>query len=370
MTSEVLEKEEPNRNPDIPQIPQEGDISKEDNNQILIKNIPETATEEGLRNIFEKFGKITKIQINKDIGEKPADMAIIEFEEKKVKDSVLNSKEDFELEGNKLEIKDQIMDNRTLFVGNIPYTSTEKDIADFFSDCGQVYVKFFYINEKFKGYAHVTFQDDNAVETALKKNGETIEGREIKIDSLKPKNILQSQREGRRMGYHSRGRGRGRPSFGHFDRERKDDYFRDRRMGDRSWDRGRPYNNRMRERERDRDREWNRDRRERSRDGSREYNAMRDRDRDRGERDRKDRERGDRDRNYRERGNRERNYRDRGDRDRNYRDRGDRDRNDRERSEREREREGDRHREMERGDRDRERRHSNYEKDNGYRERD
>ena len=366
MTSEVLEKEETNRNPDIPQMPQEGDISKEDNNQILIKNIPETATEEGLRNIFEKFGKITKIQINKDIGEKPADMAIIEFEEKKVKDSVLNSKEDFELEGNKLEIKDQIMDNRTLFVGNIPYTSTEKDIADFFSDCGQVYVKFFYINEKFKGYAHVAFQDDNAVETALKKNGETIEGREIKIDSLKPKNILQSQREGRRMGYHSRGRGRGRPSFGHFDRERKDDYFRDRRMGDRSWDRGRPYNNRMRER--DRDREWNRDRRERSRDGSREYNAMRDRDRDRGERDRKDRERGDRDRNYRERGNRERNYRDRGDRDRNYRDRGDRDRNDRERSERERE--GDRHREMERGDRDRERRHSNYEKDNGYRERD
>jgi len=372
MTSEISEKEEQNRQKDIAQEHNQEISSKEENTQILIKNIPETTSEEMLEKTFEKYGKILKIKIEQDMDGKRTGEALIEFETKQEKDLVVNSNEQFEIEGKKIEIKDLNNEGLTLFVGNIPYSSTEKEIEEFFSECGKVDVKFFYINTSFKGYAYVTFQDKNSTEIALKKNGEKLGGREIKIDKLKSRNYIQIQRGGRRGGY--RGRGRGGSSFGHFDRERKEDYFRERRERDRfrnkDLDRGRPYNRFRDNRDRERDKEWNRDRRERSRDGSREYNAMRDRDRDRGERDRKDRERGDRDRNYRERGNRERNYRDRGDRDRNYRDRGDRDRNDRERSEREREREGDRHREMERGDRDRERRHSNYEKDNGYRERD
>ena len=369
MTSEVSEKEdqiheEKSQNKELPQ--------KEDIPQILVKNLPEMVTEGNLRNIFEKFGRIINIKLEQDTHGKPGQVAYIDFETKQEKDAALNQSEDLELDGKKLEIKDSSIDDKTLFVGNVPYTSTEEDLEKFFEDCGTVKVHIIYINGKSKGYAHVTFQDDNAVEMALKKSGEKILDRPLKIERIKPKNALQMQNRGRRGGY--RGRGRGGPSYGYFDRERKDGYFRERRdrdnrndrdrHRDREWERGRPYN-----RIRDRDRDWN-NRRERSRDRSRDYYKVRDRDRDRGDRDRhRDFERGDRDRDYRERErvDRERGERERGDRERG--ERGERERGERERGERERERErerGDRERERERErdiDRDRERDRSDRDRD-------
>ena len=353
MTSELSDKEGQNQRQDISQDPQQEINTKGDNTQILIKNIPESTTEELIQKNFEKFGKILKIKITQDMEGKPLGEALIEFETKQEKDSALNSNEEIELEGKKIEVKDP-NEGLTLFVGNIPYSSRKEEVIDFFSDCGKVDVKFFCINKLFKGYAYVTFQDENAVETALKKQGEKIGEREIKIEKLKTRNFTNMQR-GRRGGYRGGGnRGRGGPSFGHFDRERKEDYFRERRerLRYREIDRGRPYN-----RTRDREREWNRDRRDRSRNRSREYNRIRDR--------------GDRSRNDRSERERER-ERDR-DRDRHRefeRDKGERS----ERGERDREKENERHREYERErinrdnrererDRDRERRHSNYDTD-------
>lgn len=377
MASEVSEKEEQNHQQDISQEPQQEMASKEENTQILVKNIPETATEDLLRKSLDKFGKILQVKIVQDMDRKPTGEALIEFETKQEKDLALNSNEELEIGGKKIEIKDPTNEGLTLFVGNIPYSSKESEVEEFFSECGKVEVKFFYFNGSFKGYAYVTFLDESQVEAALKKDGQKIGDREIKIERLKSRNFIQPPRgRVRRGGY--RGRGRGGPSFGNFDRERKVDYFRERRERERDryrdWDRGRQYN-RFRDRgdrERDRDRDWNRDRdnrdrRERSRDRerdrdrererSREYNRMR----ERGERDRNERER-ERHREY----EREREERDRGERDR---DREERDRNDRDR-EKERERESERHREYERDrererdrDRERERRNSNYEQD-------
>ena len=400
MTSEVSEKEdqiheEKSQNKELPQ--------KEDIPQILVKNLPEMTTEENLRTIFEKFGKIINIKLEQDTDGKSGQVAYIDFETKQDRDAALNSNEDMELEGKKLEIKDPSIDDKTLFVGNVPYASTEEDLEKFFEDCGNVKVQIIYLNGNSKGYAHVTFQDDNAVEMALKKNGEKISERPIKIERIKPKNTLQLQNRGRRGGYRGRGRGRGGPSFGYFDRERKDGYYRERkdrdnrndRHRDRDWERGRPYN-----RIRERDRDWN-NRRERSRDRSRDYYKFKDRDRDRGDRhrdfdrgergdrerdyrdrERVDRERGDRERERergererergdrervdrerererergdRERGDRERGDRERGDRDRGDRERGDRDRGDRERGDREKDIDRDRERERDRSDRERDR---------------
>ena len=370
MTSELSEKEVINRQQEEPQQPPQEIISKEENTQILINNIPGEATEEEIQNKLGKFGKISKINIEQeDVNGKPIKNAIIEYETKQGKDSALTSNEVIEILGKRVVLKDPCILDRTLFVGNVPYSSKEEELVNFFSDCGKVIVKFFYINGRFKGYAHVIFEDENAVEHALTKKGEKLGERELNIDRLKPRNSIQIERGGgRRGGYRGSGRGRGGFMGGHFDRERKDYYYRDRRDNfrdrerdrdgyfrerDRDWDRGRPYN-----RIRDREREW-RDRRERSRDRSRDYNRMRERN---------DRERGDRERHRDfERDNRDK-ERDRGDRDRDR---------ERERSDRERvEREGERHRDMERERErnDRERRHSNYERErereNQYRERD
>lgn len=366
--AEEPEKEGQNHPQEGSQENQQEIVAKEENTEILVKNIPEEATEDRLQTTFEKFGKILNIKIDKDKDGKALGSAIIQFETKQEKDEILNSNEEIELDGKRLEIKDSINDSRTLFVGNIPYNATEQDIYNFFSDCGKVEVKCFYINHEFKGYAHVTFEDDNAVNIAFKKNGEKMGYRTIKIENLKSRSALQDQRGGggRRGGYQGRGRGRGRPYFGHYDRERNNnDYFRKKRererYGERDWEK-RPYN-------REKDKDWgNRDqnRRERSREKSRENNRIRDR--------------GDRNRNYHERdGDRERHRyyeRERGERIRNdsrdgnmwererggSRDKG-RDRGDRE---------NERHREYDRERGSRERRHSNYdrERENGYRERD
>ena len=60
MASELSDKEGHNRQQDISQDPQQEIISKGDNTQILINNIPESSTEESIKKNFEKFGKILK----------------------------------------------------------------------------------------------------------------------------------------------------------------------------------------------------------------------------------------------------------------------------------------------------------------------
>ena len=362
MTSEEQVKEDQNQPQELPQENQHELVTKEENTEILVKNIPEDATESLLMNTFEKYGKISNIKIDKDKEGKSLGSAIIQFETKQEKNEVFNLNEEIELKGKKLEVKDPINEQRTLFVGNIPYSSTEQDISNFFSDCGKVYVKFFYINKDFKGFAHVTFEDDNAVENALKKSGEKVGERKIKIERIKPRSLIQEKRGGRRGGYQGRGRGRGRPYFGHSNKDRNNDYIRKRRdrYEDRDWGRGRPYY-----REKDKDfgnKDWSR---ENKRERSRENNRMRDRvERERNNYHERD---GDRDRDrhrYYER-EREREDRIRNDRERNMRDRdrgGSRDKD--------RDRDNERHRDYERERGSRDRRHSNYERErereNGY----
>ena len=368
MTSEEQVKEDQNQPQELPQENQHELVTKEENTEILVKNIPEEATESLLMNTFEKYGKILNIKIDKDKEGKSLGSAIIQFETKQEKDEVFNLNEEIELKGKKLEVKDPINEQRTLFVGNIPYSSTEQDISNFFSDCGKVYVKFFYINKNFKGFAHVTFEDDNAVENALKKSGEKVGDRKIKIERIKPRSLIQEKRGGRRGGYQGRGRGRGRPYFGHSNKDRNNDYIRKRRdrYEDRDWPR-RPYY-----REKDKyfvNKDWSREnKRERSRDKSIENNRMRERvDRERNNYHERD---GDRDRHrYYER-EREREDRIRNDRERNMRDR-DRDRDGGGNRDKDRDRDNERHRDYERERGSRDRRHSNYERErereNGYR---
>lgn len=346
MTSEHSQKENPES-----QQPPIDDLDKKQNTnlyQILIINLPETATEENLRKSLENCGKISNIEIDQSEGGKPRGMAKVDFEEKEAKERAL--KDQIEIDGKILKIKDA----NTLYVGNVPYSAKKEDLIKFFGDIGKVEIDFATINDKFKGYAYATFPDQETLELALKKNGQKLDNRELKIELIKPRDLSEGFRI-RRGGFRGRGRdrGRGRPHIGHFERERHDDFYRERRDKDRMYDRSRDrvrdfkyrdndydrekeYRERDRERERerdrnrerDRDREWMRERRERSRDRSKEY-RMRDRER---------RDRGDKDRDRRrefERG-KERIERDRSN--------GNRD-----------ERDGERHRYM-----DRERRHSNY----------
>jgi len=77
-----------------------------------------------------------------------------------------------------------------LYVGNLPFSVTEKDLEKLFSSYGEI-EEATVISDKFsgrsKGFGFVTFKDDEAGKKAIKEmNGKDVEGREIKVNEARP----------------------------------------------------------------------------------------------------------------------------------------------------------------------------------------
>jgi len=74
--------------------------------------------------------------------------------------------------------------SKTIFVGNLNFSTTEDALRDYFEDCGGI--KDVRVNTKpdgsSKGFAHIEFNDERAAQKALKRNDEKLEGRRLKVD--------------------------------------------------------------------------------------------------------------------------------------------------------------------------------------------
>ena len=321
----------------------ENNSQEKPKNELYVKNLNYKTTQEDFQNFFEKYGKVLKANIL-TINGKSRGAGFVAFEEREVAEKVLDMN-DLELDGWKLIVK-WANNKTTIHVGNINYKTTEEDLKNFFSDCGDIKSISIAKNKEGKscGFAYIDFENESGVEKSLKKNGEILNDREIKV----AKNLSRNERNNMRNSYRGRyyprdhrsginsssfrrpggrfggGDRGGRYNFRHdvdssrerfrdnYDRE-KHDYNRDRHYDDRERRyehdrrRSRDYershhsrrhyerdidSNRDRDRDRDRDRERDRDR---DRDRERDRERDRDRDRDRGDRDRnRDRERRDR----------------------------------------------------------------------------
>lgn len=302
------------------------DNENEKSKELFVRQLCYQTTEEKFKEFYSKFGKIVKASIPQLNG-RGKGIGFLEYETKEEALRALESSGREELDGWKPTLKwssEQREDdtNKTAYVANLSFESTEESIKEFFKDCGPI--KMVRITKdrysgKNKGYAHVVFESVEGLENALKLNGNLLNGREIKIDRTKSNN--DRMRSYRRGGLRGRGRGSYRGGY-------RDDSYRGRGRGTFRSDRGRNFDRRPREREyQPRERYENRNERDRSRDR---YDEDRRRDRDY-----------DRDR-YKERNRSRSRSRDR-----------------------ERERERDRERERERDrDRDHERRHSSHFRDN------
>jgi cold-inducible RNA-binding protein len=78
--------------------------------------------------------------------------------------------------------------NNKVYIGNLPYTATREEIEDFFSDCGEVgEVRIITDREtdRSKGFGFVTFNDDDAFQSALKKDEEEMGGRKLRINEAR-----------------------------------------------------------------------------------------------------------------------------------------------------------------------------------------
>lgn len=79
---------------------------------------------------------------------------------------------------------------KTLYVGNIPWSTKETDLETFFSQYGEV-IECRIITERAtgrsRGYGFVEVSDDNIDDLLEKTNGAELEGRKLVVNEAKPR---------------------------------------------------------------------------------------------------------------------------------------------------------------------------------------
>lgn len=205
----------------------------EEKKELFVRNLSFKTTEDEFKAYFQKFGEVTKVKILERDGRSKG-MGFVEFEKHEDAEKLITDNEELELDGRKLGIswagdkrdkrdnfdrKDNRGDSKTktIFVGNLSFNSTEEDIKSFFESCGPIVSVRLAMgdNGRAKGFCHIDFETEEAVENALKKNGEELDGRQLKVDKTNPRgsNGDRDRRGGRggrdfgRRGGRDRGRG-------------------------------------------------------------------------------------------------------------------------------------------------------------------
>ncbi len=93
------------------------------------------------------------------------------------------------------------MQQRKLYVGNLPFSVSEADIEQTFLACGEIEnVKLITDREtgRSRGFAFVTFLTQQGADQALSKNGEEMQGRKIVVSVAKERDGVHGRRPPRR----------------------------------------------------------------------------------------------------------------------------------------------------------------------------
>lgn len=77
----------------------------------------------------------------------------------------------------------KIQGSYSAYLGNVSWDATEQDIKDFFSrsKIASIRLAMNQVTGKFRGFAHVDFEDDESLEEAVKMNQMEFHGRPMKI---------------------------------------------------------------------------------------------------------------------------------------------------------------------------------------------
>jgi RNA recognition motif-containing protein len=77
-----------------------------------------------------------------------------------------------------------------LYVGNLPYSTTQETLSDMFSSYGAVSSSVVIVDKmsgRSKGFGFVEMEDDDAAQTAISEmNGKEIDGRSIVVSVARP----------------------------------------------------------------------------------------------------------------------------------------------------------------------------------------
>ena len=77
-----------------------------------------------------------------------------------------------------------------VYVGNLPFTTTNKDLSDMFAEFGTITEAVIIINKfsgRSKGFGFVTFADAESAKKAIEgMNGKDVQGRQLVVNEAKP----------------------------------------------------------------------------------------------------------------------------------------------------------------------------------------
>ena len=174
--------------------------STDEKTELYVANMPYTTTENSIEDYFSKYGKIKNVKLLKDKMGRSKGISFVKFDTNAEATKALVAN-DQEFEGRKLRVNfagekptgreerpstkfEKGSNQCTIFIGNIPFSSSKDSIEDMFKSCGSIKDVRFAIRDdgKPKGFAHIEFESEDSVEKALKMNGTEMDGRHLKVD--------------------------------------------------------------------------------------------------------------------------------------------------------------------------------------------
>lgn len=179
--------------------------------ELFLKNLPWSANEDSLTEFFGKYGEVSNVKIVKDRNTgKPRGIGFVEFSSVDEAKAAMEDADNIELDGRQITInysndKDASRGPRqeggqrekrsdentndgegtTVFVGNLGFKTTEDTIREFFDGCGEITsIRIAKGDDgRSKGFCHVDFESNESVKKAMSKNGEDLDGRQVRVDA-------------------------------------------------------------------------------------------------------------------------------------------------------------------------------------------
>jgi len=210
--------------------------------EAFVKNLSFSLNDEDIKKYFEKCGTVERVNVLKNFStQRSKGVAFVRFSNEAALDKAL-ALTGQEFEGRNITVEKTIPkeqrpagtrpeggnrrnndqnerdpNSTSVFVGNLSYTTTEDTLRQVFSGCGAIKEVRVATDQSggSRGFAHVDFEEPEAVEQAVQRSGEEVDGRNIRVDfSNKRREGGGGSRGGFRGGYRGgdrgdRGEGRG-----------------------------------------------------------------------------------------------------------------------------------------------------------------
>ena len=197
-----------------------------EHSELFVKNMSYDSSEKSLKSFFSKYGTVTNVKILKRDDGKSKGIGFVGFSSRKEAQSAIDDAENLNCDGRTVQVSysnekkpdrggdrggyQQRGNDRggdrggdrgdrggsrggndsgnTVFMGNLSFKTSEDSIRKFLRDCGKIADIRIAKNPdgKMKGFCHVEFEDNDAANSAVQKNGQDLDERQVKIDMSRP----------------------------------------------------------------------------------------------------------------------------------------------------------------------------------------